>query len=304
MLNPRCAEIAEQLSNMLIDQRSNALDLADQPTLNQQISLQHSQHRTIFVEDFEFLLLLNANALLSETVCQGIFVNLLSMAIAQILMNLKTCFPDYIAKREDVTVVRIGFHYYLFLSFVPYVPFCGKTRWPSGSSTKWPSSYIFLPRRKVFCTTPVSTSPSYGVILWRCCSAPAATVNCCSGFQTTRSASFPTAIVPFRVRNETCRAGLAQSHFVRSSTVNPRRRASVQMIGSLSCSDAMPPQAFIKSPLSRNFISPGQGEWSDTIKSIVPSARPCHSPSRFSRSRIGGQHLNSVAPTGTSSAAK
>ncbi len=34
-----------------------------------------------------------------------------------------------------------------------------------------------------------------------------------------------------------------------------------------------------------------------------PVAQPCHNFSRFSRSRIGGAHLNSVAPSAISSAA-
>ena len=44
------------------------------------------------------------------------------------------------------------------------------------------------------------------------------------------------------------------------------------------------------------------GEWSLTTQSITPSASPCHSRSWFAASRIGGQHLNCVAPSGISSA--
>ena len=44
------------------------------------------------------------------------------------------------------------------------------------------------------------------------------------------------------------------------------------------------------------------GEWSETMQSMVPSASPCHSSSRLPASRIGGQHLNCVAPAGISSA--
>src|ERR1051325_12069821 len=36
------------------------------------------------------------------------------MSATQILVNLKTCFPDYVAKCEDVTIVRFGIH------FVPF----------------------------------------------------------------------------------------------------------------------------------------------------------------------------------------
>ncbi len=66
----------------------------------------------------------------------------------------------------------------------------------------------------------------------------------------------------------------------------------------------MPPQAAPKSPVSLRFSSGGQGEWSDTTQSITPDSSPRHSASRLAAFRIGGQHLNSVAPGGTSSAAK
>ena len=66
----------------------------------------------------------------------------------------------------------------------------------------------------------------------------------------------------------------------------------------------MPPHAAPKSPLSSRFSSGVHGEWSDTTQSIVPSASADHSSSRLAASRIGGQHLNWVAPSGISSALK
>jgi hypothetical protein len=60
----------------------------------------------------------------------------------------------------------------------------------------------------------------------------------------------------------------------------------------------MPPQAAAKSPVSRRFSSGVHGEWSLTTHVIRPSASARHSASAFAASRIGGQHLNSVAPSG------
>ena len=54
----------------------------------------------------------------------------------------------------------------------------------------------------------------------------------------------------------------------------------------------------MKSPSARCFIAGGAGEWSLAMKSSSPASRPCHSPSRSTRSRIGGAHLNAVAPSG------
>ena len=61
----------------------------------------------------------------------------------------------------------------------------------------------------------------------------------------------------------------------------------------------MPPQ---DSPKSVFFRSAVDGEWSDTIASIVPSSTAAQSRSWLPASRMGGQHLNCVAADGTSSA--
>ena len=64
----------------------------------------------------------------------------------------------------------------------------------------------------------------------------------------------------------------------------------------------MPPHASPKSALSLSAAV--HGEWSDTTRSMSPSRSAAHSASRLSASRIGGQHLSSVAPSGTCSASK
>ncbi len=63
----------------------------------------------------------------------------------------------------------------------------------------------------------------------------------------------------------------------------------------------MPPQAVPKSAVFRSAVD---GEWSVTTQSTVPSARARQSRSWLAASRIGGQHLNSLAPSGTSSAVR
>ena len=66
----------------------------------------------------------------------------------------------------------------------------------------------------------------------------------------------------------------------------------------------MPPQADMKSPDAARLSSGAHGEWSEATKSIVPSPSPSQSFSRFSLSRIGGAHLNSVRPSPISSEEK
>src|SRR6266481_5553054 len=71
---------------------------------------------------------------------------------------------------------------------------------------------------------------------------------------------------------------------------------SVHITERLSCTEEIPPQARKKSPVSLHFISGGDGEWSDATRSMVPFASPFQRRLRLSFSRMGGAHLNSVAP--------
>ena len=89
-----------------------------------------------------------------------------------------------------------------------------------------------------------------------------------------------------------------------SDNVNPRRLASDHMTGRATERLAMPPQAVWKFPFSSIFICGGHGEWSVATRSITPSLRPCHNCSRFARLRMGGAHLQSVAPSAIASAVK
>ena len=154
------------------------------------------------------------------------------------------------------------------------------------------------PRSQVALTTPVSSRPAYGVTGFLWCSRAGSTVNVSSGATTQKSASRPGSMAPFR-SSPAIAAGRSAIHRASRSRPKPRCRACDQTAGSPSCSEAIPPHAAPKSPSSSRFRSGVQGEWSDTTQSIVPSASPDHSSSRLAASRIGGQHLNWVAPSGT-----
>src|SRR5260370_42410472 len=107
------------------------------------------------------------------------------------------------------------------------------------------------------------------------------------------SASPPGLIDPFFWASPTCRAGALHNHSASWVIVKPRALASVHIIGSRSCREEIAPEAFIKSPCSRSFIAGGHGEWSETTIYIAPAASICQSGARFSRLRIGGDHLDS-----------
>jgi hypothetical protein len=78
----------------------------------------------------------------------------------------------------------------------------------------------------------------------------------------------------------------------------------VQTTGSMSCNEAMPPQAAMKSPVSRRFISGGQGEWIGRHVAELAGDESLPECLALARPRMGGAHLYSVAPSGQSSAAK
>ncbi len=158
------------------------------------------------------------------------------------------------------------------------------------------------PRRHVDRTTPVSVRPAYGETGLRCCSAAGSTTHSASGANTEKSATHPAARRPRSV-SPTRSAVAVAIHPTTVGRGTPRSRAAVQTTGNPSWTDAIPPHAAPKSPSSSRLSSAVHGEWSETTQSTVPSSSPRHRASCSARSRIGGQHLNVVSPSGTSSAA-
>jgi hypothetical protein len=122
-----------------------------------------------------------------------------------------------------------------------------------------------------------------------------------AGSKMAKSASNPSRIAPLLSARPACFEVLTLVHSTTFAREIPRFLPSVHNRLRPNPSVLIPPQAFIKSPLSRHFRLATQGEWSDTTKSSVPSCSASQSLSRLSLSRTGGQHLNSGCPTGTSS---
>src|SRR6266540_3022287 len=127
---------------------------------------------------------------------------------------------------------------------------------PPGNS---PSLYTHIPRTKVWRTTPWSIIPAYGVTGCRWCSRWGSTLKRASGSNTMTSASHPGAIRPLRGRPASP-AGRSAHQRARSPTSRPRSRAPVQVAASPSSSDATPPHARTKSPVSRHLSAGGAGE--------------------------------------------
>src|ERR1700721_1669101 len=124
------------------------------------------------------------------------------------------------------------------------------------------------------------------------------------GFQTTMSASYPTAIAPLNVSSQARCPGPLHIQRTRCSSENFCPFIFVHITGRASCREAIPPQALKKSPVRRCFIAGGDGEWSDATKSIAPLPRAFQRFLLFCKSRMGGAHLYSVRPFGIDPEAK
>src|SRR5204862_4085946 len=122
--------------------------------------------------------------------------------------------------------------------------------------------------------------------------ASGVTANVASGSKITRSASRPGESLPFRAERPARAAVLRDIQREMSASWKPRPEATVQTADKENWTDEIPPQAAMKSLFPLVFRSGVLGEWSDTTRSMMPSESPCQRPSRLSRSRMGGAHLN------------
>ena len=116
----------------------------------------------------------------------------------------------------------------------------------------------------------------------------------------------PAASAPFWPASPASLAGAAAIHFDRVARIpvpSPRWRIPVHSTGSAKpeAGDAAPGQ--VPAAFSRASSPAGKGSDRSPPCRSGPLPGACHKRSRFSQSRIGGAHLNSVAPSGISSAA-
>ena len=168
-----------------------------------------------------------------------------------------------------------------------------------------PRMKIRSPRSQVSSTRPRSSAPRYGESLWRKCRSSGATVQLRRDRRRRSPRPRQQPALLFVLLSPASRAGAAAIHLRRCASQCPSRVAAspVHSTGSARPRLAMPPQARSQRPSSRRFIAGGQGEWSVVTISISPASSAAHSASRLAAPRMGGAHLNSVAPSGISSAA-
>lgn len=97
-------QIAEDLGYMLISNRPHRLEFNHQYSLDEQVSVEFAQDRSIFIVNRQRVLLLHPAALFSQTMSQGIFVYLLQMPVAMVAMNGKARFTNEVTQPVDIGV--------------------------------------------------------------------------------------------------------------------------------------------------------------------------------------------------------
>ena len=106
MLQARGAEVSEDLSGMLIDQRLAGLEFDDQLALDEKVGVILAKDRSVLVADRKRVLLVDADTFLSQAVSQSVLVHLLQMSVPQISVQGETDLTNPITQRQDLAIVH------------------------------------------------------------------------------------------------------------------------------------------------------------------------------------------------------
>lgn len=118
MLDAASAQVAEQLSDMLISQGFARFEFHDEFTLDKEIGEIVTKRCPVLVPNLQCVLLLHLHADLSQTMRQAVLINLLQMSVPQVTMQRERGFANLITQAEA----------FLFCFHVPFVlsaPLCG-----------------------------------------------------------------------------------------------------------------------------------------------------------------------------------
>lgn len=100
VLDARRAEIAEELRDVLTDERADGFQFDDQLMFDKQVSKKLAELCAVFVENVERVLLDGGEVLFSETVGESVFVNFLDVAVTETAVQREAGFADMIAELE------------------------------------------------------------------------------------------------------------------------------------------------------------------------------------------------------------
>jgi len=123
MLQARGAEVSEDLSGMLIDQRLAGLEFDDQLALDEKVGVILAKDRSVLVADRKRVLLVDADTFLSQAVSQSVLVHLLQMSVPQIPVQGKTDLANPIAEAQNLAIVhsQILLRLFRFCNRLPFL---------------------------------------------------------------------------------------------------------------------------------------------------------------------------------------
>ena len=82
---------------MLAGDGLDRFEFHDQVLFNQKVGEEFPEQSAVLVADVDWILLLDGQAKLAQTMRQSVFIDLFEVAMPQVAMDGETCFPDDIA---------------------------------------------------------------------------------------------------------------------------------------------------------------------------------------------------------------
>jgi hypothetical protein len=148
------AQVAERLGDMVINDRLGGLDLQDKLSLHHDVSDVLANDRGVFIEDSQWLLLLDGNASLPQSMDESILIHLLQMTwaviavddVARLANNVRqlkdtifhsSSLQDLRSKQGETIRGARGLSGVLFLLFSPFFVFFGNIVLPVLPATSY-----------------------------------------------------------------------------------------------------------------------------------------------------------------------
>ena len=102
MFDPCGSQIAEDLGDVFVSDRSTGFEYDDVRALNEQIGEVVAKRRTVFVEYCDRDLLLDADPLFAKAMSEAVLVDFLQMSATVLLAEVKASLANEVAESHDL----------------------------------------------------------------------------------------------------------------------------------------------------------------------------------------------------------
>lgn len=139
------AEVAEDLSDVFVCDRANGFEFYNDPVVDDEVGHQITEKTSVFIVDFDRVLLFDLETFLTQSIPQGVLIDLLEMPVLQIGMSFKARLANRIhqflrfrvhqlgAKKTQNTLIIGAFC--VFCASCGYFSFTATWRWEPRPST-------------------------------------------------------------------------------------------------------------------------------------------------------------------------